>query len=147
MPKLNLTRLLPYACDQLFDLILDVPKYPLFLPWCRGAVIDREQGNKMWATLEIGYGHVRARYTSEIMHTRPNEVLVTQAQGPLKHLHNHWLLERTRRGTRLHFDIEFAFQAGLLNAAIQPVFTKAAQEMVGAFEKRARELYGYRGSS
>ena len=41
MPGIHQKRVLPYTCEQMFDLVADVGRYPEFLPWCIAARIHR----------------------------------------------------------------------------------------------------------
>ena len=46
MPSHQETRILPYSAEQLFDLVMDIEKYPEFLPWCLGARINARKKNE-----------------------------------------------------------------------------------------------------
>ena len=35
MPKFENTKILPFSDEQLYSIIIDVKKYPDFLPWCK----------------------------------------------------------------------------------------------------------------
>ena len=71
-------RTVPYAPDQLFDLVADVKKYPEFLPWCVGARIRSKEERLVIADLLIGYKLVRERFTSKVILDRKNKVIETE---------------------------------------------------------------------
>jgi len=48
--------LVPYAAEAMFDLVDDVPAYPEFLPWCKGAYVLSDDGDEVTARLEIAKG-------------------------------------------------------------------------------------------
>ena len=43
MPHAEDTRVVPYAPEQMFDLVADVRRYPEFLPWCKALRIRSEE--------------------------------------------------------------------------------------------------------
>ena len=54
---------LPYAPEQMFNLVSDIEKYPEFLPWCVGTRIRSREGNVLIADMVIGYKMFRERFT------------------------------------------------------------------------------------
>jgi coenzyme Q-binding protein COQ10 len=72
----------------------------------------------------------------------PRKIDVTYAEGPFRYLNNHWIFERLPEGCRIDFFVDFEFKSRLMQRVIEVLFGEAVRRMVGAFEKRARELYG-----
>ncbi|ARJ65351.1 ubiquinone-binding protein [Magnetospirillum sp. ME-1] len=142
MPTHAEQRILPYTPEQLFDLVADVARYPEFLPWCVASRIRSRDGDVFFADLVIGFKMVRERFTSKVTLSRPNRVDVTYTEGPFKHLNNHWIFKPHPQGTEIDFYVDFEFRSRLLQTMIGALFNEAVKLMVGAFEKRARQLYG-----
>jgi coenzyme Q-binding protein COQ10 len=67
---------------------------------------------------------------------------VTYAEGPFRRLNNHWVFEPAPRGCRIDFYVDFEFKSRLMQKLIEVLFSEAVRRMVGAFEKRAGDLYG-----
>ena len=145
MPHHTETRHLPYRPDQLFDLVADVARYPEFLPWVAAARIREDDGARVIADLVIGFAAFRETYTSQIEKHRPDRILVTAIDGPLKTLRNEWAFIPDGEGCRLDFQVEFAFRNRLLDLAAARVFPKAVGRMTAAFEARADALYAADG--
>lgn len=141
------TRVLPYSPAQIFALVVDIEKYPEFLPWCRAArILSREQDSFL-GELIISFSHLTERYTSRVIPTPPTSdtegrIEVELVQGPFTTLANHWRLVPHADGTELHFAVEFEFKSKLLNTLMGGLFTKASEKMVSAFMARADALYG-----
>jgi coenzyme Q-binding protein COQ10 len=72
----------------------------------------------------------------------PQRIDVTYAEGPFRRLNNHWVFERVQGGCRIDFYVDFEFKSRLMQRVIEVLFGEAVRRMVGAFEKRARDLYG-----
>jgi coenzyme Q-binding protein COQ10 len=144
MPTHAERRVVPYAPEQVFDLVADVERYPEFLPWCVAARVRRWEGsNAFVADLVIGYKVFRERFTSHVRLQRPGRIDVAYYEGPFKYLNNHWnLIPRDDGGCIIDFYVDFEFRSRALQKVIQTLFNEAVQRMVGAFEKRADALYG-----
>lgn len=148
MPSYTETRVLPFSPQQLFALVIDIEKYPEFLPWCRAArIVSREADDAFLGELMISFSHLTERYTSRVAAVPPeaNEegrIEVSLVHGPFTHLSNHWRFVPHPQGTELHFAVDFAFKSKLLNSMLGGMFTRASEKMVAAFTSRAEALYG-----
>jgi coenzyme Q-binding protein COQ10 len=142
MPTHAEQRVLPYTPEQLFALVADIERYPEFLPWCIGARIKERQPNLVVADLIIGFKVFRERFTSRVALDPPGKIDVTYAEGPFRYLDNHWTFERAPEGCRIGFFVDFEFKSRLMQKVIEVLFSEAVRRMVGAFEKRAYDLYG-----
>ena len=127
----------------MFDLVADVARYPEFLPWCTASRIRKREGDVFWADLVIGFKMFRERFTSRVELARPERLDVSYTEGPFKRMHNTWLFRAEPDGScTIEFDIDFEFRNVILQKAIGMLFHEAVRRMVGAFEARARGLYG-----
>ena len=142
MPTHAERQVLPYQPIQLFDLVVDVAKYPQFLPWCVGARVRSRTETEIVADLTIGYGPFRETFTSRVAPSRPDRIDVRYEKGPFKYLNNHWLFKPHPNGSEVDFFVDFEFHSRLLQAAVGIVFNEAVRRMVAAFHKRAIEVYG-----
>ena len=142
MPTHAERQVLPYQPIQLFDLVVDVAKYPQFLPWCVGARVRSRTETEIVADLTIGYGPFRETFTSRVAPSRPDRIDVRYEKGPFKYLNNHWLFKPHPNGSEVDFFVDFEFHSRLLQAAVGLVFNEAVRRMVAAFHKRAIEVYG-----
>lgn len=142
MPSHRERQFVPYRPDQLFDLVADVEQYPRFLPWCVGARVRSRTETLMVADLTIGFGPFRESFTSRVTLDRPERIRVRYENGPFRHLNNHWIFTAAPAGTQVDFNVDFEFRSRLLDAAIGVVFHEAVRRMVGAFHRRARDIYG-----
>src|SRR5258708_5252037 len=99
MPTHAGKRRVPYTADEMFGLVADVLRYPEFLPWCLAARIRERQGDALLVDLVIGFKMVRERFTSRVVLDRPRQTInVTYADGPFKHMANHWRFEPSAEG-------------------------------------------------
>lgn len=141
MPTHAEKRILPYAEDQLFNLVADVRRYPEFLPWCVGARVISQTETELVADLTIGFKLFRETFRSHVTLERPHHVHVRYLTGPFRYLNNHWRFRPVEGGTEVDFFVDFEFKSRLLQAVIGTVFNEAVRLMVRAFERRAYALF------
>jgi coenzyme Q-binding protein COQ10 len=142
MPTYADRKLVAYEPSQLFDLVADVGKYPEFLPWCVGARVKSRTEHELVADLTIGFGPFRESFTSRVTLERPGRIRVSYENGPFRYLNNQWVFIPDPQGVLVDFWVDFEFKSKLLQRAIGVVFNEAVRRMVGAFLKRAQDVYG-----
>jgi coenzyme Q-binding protein COQ10 len=142
MPRHAEQKLVPYRCEQLFDLVADVGRYPEFLPWLIGANVRSRTETELLADLTVGFGPFREGFTSRVALQRPSLIRVRYENGPFRYLTNQWRFLPETSGCRVDFFVDFEFRSRILQAAIGVVFNEAVRRMVNAFLKRARDVYG-----
>ncbi len=147
MPGIREKRFLPYSCEQMFDLVADVDRYPEFLPWVVATRIRSDSDTAMTADMLVGFKAIREKFTSRVEKRRPEHIEVFYLDGPLKDLDNTWRFTPTEGGCEISFCVEFSFRSGVFDALAGQYFDRAFRKMVGAFETRANELYGNNSSS
>jgi len=142
MPTHAEQRLLPFTPEQLFALVADIERYPEFLPWCLAARIRERRPDLVVADLKIGFKMFRERFTSRVALDPPQRIDVSYANGPFRHLNNHWRFSPAAGGCHIDFFVDFEFRSRLMQRVIEMLFGEAVRRMVAAFEKRAGDLYG-----
>ena len=147
MPGIRETRRLPYSCEEMFDLVADVARYPEFLPWVVATRVRSDSETEIVADMLVGFKALREKFTSKVHKKRPREIEVVYIDGPLRDLDNIWTFEPTEDGCEIHFSVEFTFKNLMFEALAGQYFDRAFRKMVAAFEVRAEELYGRRSSS
>lgn len=143
MPRHTERRNLPYAPEELFDLVADVRRYPEFLPWVAAVRVRSDSPTDMVADLVVGFRALKETFTSKVHKRRPHEIEIDYIEGPLKYLHNSWKFAPDGKGgTDIDFCVDFAFRNRLFETLAGQMFDRALRRMIGAFEDRARDLYG-----
>jgi coenzyme Q-binding protein COQ10 len=146
MPKASVKRLIECKKDQLIDLVLDIEKYPEFVPFCLGSQVyeKNKEGNLtlIIADLTIGKGPFKDTYKSDVKFDKENSTInVTNIGGPLNHLENNWKFIETEGGTEISFDIDFEIENKFLNVLMSKSFEFGLNRIADAFQKRAEDLY------
>ena len=147
MPKASVKKLIECNKNQLIDLVLDIEKYPEFVPFCLDAHVyeKKDQGNlvSIIADLTIGKGPFKDTYKSDVkFNKKDNMIKVTNIGGPLNHLENTWHFKEQVGGTEISFDIDFEIENKFLNIVMTKSFQFGLDKIADAFQKRAEELFG-----
>ena len=142
MPKASVKKLIECNKDQLVDLVLDIEKYPDFVPFCLDAhVYERNnEGNLtlIIADLTIGKGPFKDTYKSDVRYDKKNDSIhVTNIDGPLKHLENNWKFIQKDKLTEVQFDVDFEIKNKFLNLIMEKSFQFGLNKIADAFQKRA----------
>ena len=147
MPYASVKRLIECKKDQLVNLVLDIEKYPEFVPFCLDAHVY-ERNNKedlvlIIADLTIGKGPFKDTYKSDVKFNKKDySIKVTNIGGPLNHLENSWHFKDHKNGTEISFDIDFEIENKFLNIVMTKSFQFGLDKIADAFQKRAEDLFG-----
>ena len=146
MPKASVKRLIECKKEDLIDLVLDIEKYPEFVPFCYDAKIyhNKKDGNlnKIVADLTIGKGPFKDTYKSDVLYNKKeNTILVKNIDGPLNHLSNNWRFITKNNLTEVTFDIDFEIKNKFLNSLMSVSFQFGLEKIADAFQKRAEKLF------
>jgi ribosome-associated toxin RatA of RatAB toxin-antitoxin module len=146
MKTVHKSVLIWYSADEMFELVVDVARYPEFLPWCdRASVLARDERG-MKAEIGIAFGGIRQRFTTFNEHLPGREVRMKLVEGPFSRLDGQWkfipLGGKEQRACKVELDLHYGFDNAALSALVGPVFDKIAGSLVDAFVKRAEQVYG-----
>ena len=148
MPKASVKRLIKCQKKDLINLVLDIEKYPQFVPFCYNAKIYeiKKEGDlqKIIADLTIGKGPFKDTYKSDVSFDKKNDSThVKNIDGPLNHLSNNWTFTDKKNGiTEVTFKIDFEIKNKFLNSLMVVSFQFGLEKIADAFQKRAEELFG-----
>ena len=146
MPKASVKRSIECKKEQLIDLVLDIEKYPDFVPFCMDAKVHqrKEEGDLLLiiADLTIGKGPFKDTYKSDVkFNKKKDSIYVTNLDGPLKHLENKWQFKEENKMTEVSFEVDFELKNDFLNIVMTKSFQFGLDKIADAFQKRAEDLF------
>ena len=146
MPKASVNKFIECRKEQLIDLVLDIEKYPEFVPFCIDAKVyeKNEKDNLLLIVgdLTIGKGPFKDTYKSDVKYNKKEDsIFVTNLDGPLKHLENTWHFKEENNVTEVSFEVDFELKNKFLNIVMTKSFQFALDKIAEAFQKRAEELF------
>ena len=146
MPKASVNRLIECKKTELINLVLDIEKYPEFVPFCLDSHVyqklKKDDSIIIVADLTIGKNPFKETYKSDVKYNKTNDLIkVTNIGGPLRYLENIWHFNEKENGTEISFDIDFEIENKFLNIVMTKSFQFGLDKIADAFQKRAEELF------
>ncbi|WP_130470065.1 type II toxin-antitoxin system RatA family toxin [Candidatus Magnetaquicoccus inordinatus] len=145
MPQIRVTEIVPFSQSQMYHLVVDVERYPDFLPWCiKSRVLERGE-NQFLAELTVAFKGIRESFQTLDILTPEHKVEVNLRSGPFRYLASTWTFTPlSAQRTRIDFFIDFTFQSRMKEMLLGPVFTQISKQMVTAFCTRAVATFNQR---
>ena len=145
MPKASVKRVINKKKDKLIEFVLDIEKYPQFIPFCLASKVyeRKNEGDKILiiADLTIGKGPFSDTYKSDVRFNKKNDTInVTNIDGPLKHLQNNWKFVEKDKSTEVYFDVDFEIKNKFLNFLMEKSFEFELNKIADAFQQRAETI-------
>lgn len=133
------------APHKIFQTVIDVEKYPDFVPWCKAVYIKEKANYQMIVDLLAVFYGIKGKYTSEVTATPPDEtnegwIRVESSNGIFKHLYNEWqFIPIDEKQTMVKFYIEFKFKSSAFSMLLNSVYKHTQSKIITAFKNRAEQ--------
>ena len=146
MPTASIKKIISCNKKDLITMILDIEKYPEFVPWCLSGKIhskdDKPDMIEIEADLTVGKKFLNQTYTSHVTYYKEQDkIIVNNIGGPLKHLNNQWKIKEINNQSEVHFQIDFEIKNIFYNMIMKKSFDQGLKKIADAFEERAIKLY------
>ena len=146
MPNASIKKVIPCKKTDLINMILDIEKYPEFVPWCLAGKIHRKDDMKdiieIEADLTVGKKFLNQTYKSHVTYYKDmDKIIVINLGGPLKHLKNEWEIREINNQSEVNFTIDFEIKNVFYNMVMKKSFDQGLKNIADAFEKRAINLF------
>ena len=146
MSSTTIKKIIPCKKKQLIEMVLDIEKYPEFVPWCiEGKIEDKNESTDLITfkgDLKVGKSLLNETFSSHVSYYKEKDkIIVTNLDGPLKHLKNEWVFKEVNNATQLEFFIDFELKNPILNSIMKKSFELGLNKIAKSFEERAIKLY------
>ena len=127
-------------------MVLDIEKYPEFVPWCLDSKVyekkDKGDTVEIIADLTIGKSFFKETYKSFVIYSKSADTIyVTSMEGPLKYLENKWFFKKSGKNSEIDFYVNFELKNKILNLFMSKYFNIGLNKIANAFERRAIDLF------
>jgi ribosome-associated toxin RatA of RatAB toxin-antitoxin module len=140
--EIRRSALVIFSPEQMFDLVIDVERYPEFLPWVAGAQLHEKSDRELLASLEMQRGGVRERFTTRNSFERPAFMTMRVVEGPFRVLEGRWTFSPIgTAGTRVELEMRFEFASALVSMLFGKSFEESCNSLIDAFIARARQKH------
>ncbi|KDB56644.1 oligoketide cyclase [Anaplasma phagocytophilum str. MRK] len=140
------SEVLSFPAKDIFSIVLDVEKYPAFLPWCKEVVILERHDASMFVKLVAQFMSLEGAYTSEVSFSaptleNPGWIRAVSTDGVFNTLCSEWnFLPKNERETLVTFFVNFSFKNRMLQFAFDMASSMAISNISRAFKNRAYQL-------
>ena len=146
MSSTTIKKIIPCKKEQLIEMVLDIEKYPEFVPWCiEGKLYDKIDNNDVLTfkgDLKVGKSILNETFSSHVSYYKEKDkIIVSNLEGPLKHLKNEWNFKEINNTTQLEFFIDFELKNPILNGIMKKSFEIGLNKIAKSFEERAIKLF------
>ena len=146
MPNASIKKIIPCKKIDIIHMILDIEKYPEFVPWCLNGKIHKKNEMadiiELEADLTVGKKFLNQTYKSHVAYYKDKgKIIVNNIGGPLKHLQNEWLIREINNQSEISFKIDFEIKNIVYNMIMSKSFDQGLKKIADAFEKRAIQLF------
>ena len=146
MSSATIKKIISCKKNQLIEMVLDIEKYPEFVPWCiEGKIHDKNESKDLITfngDLKVGKSILNETFFSHVAYYKEKDkIIVTNLDGPLKHLKNEWVFNEINNATQLIFFIDFELKNPILNLIMKRSFELGLNKIAKSFEERAIKLY------
>jgi coenzyme Q-binding protein COQ10 len=146
MSSATIKKIIPCKKEQLIEMVLDIEKYPEFVPWCiEGKSYNKNESDDLLTfsgDLKVGKKFLNETFSSHVSYYKEKDkIIVTNLDGPLKNLKNEWRFKEINNLTQLEFFIDFELKNPILNGIMKKSFHLGLNKIAKAFEERAIKLY------
>tara|TARA_B100000795_G_C22579097_1_gene353082 strand:+ start:226 stop:669 length:444 start_codon:yes stop_codon:yes gene_type:complete len=146
MSSTSIKKILPCKKKQLIEMVLDIEKYPEFVPWCiEGKIHSKNESDDLITfkgDLKVGKSLLNETFSSHVSYYKEKDIIIaTNLDGPLKNLKNEWKFKEINNSTQLEFFIDFELKNPILNAIMKKSFELGLNKIAKSFEERALKLY------
>jgi ribosome-associated toxin RatA of RatAB toxin-antitoxin module len=140
--EIRRSALVTFSPEQMFDLVIDVERYPEFLPWVAGAHLHEKSERDLRASMEMQRGGVRERFSTLNEFERPGFMTMRLLEGPFRLLEGRWSFSPIGGiGTRVELEMRFEFANPVVGLLFGKAFEQSCNALIDAFIARAKQTY------
>lgn len=142
MKTLVRTALLEVPTETAYGVVVDVCRYPQFLPGCERVEVLETTPSGLIAEVAVAGKGLQERFVTANVHQPHEAVTMSLQQGPFEHLEGRWLFTPLGdSGCKVELHIEY-LPKGVLARLLGGIADRVANRLVDAFSERIVETHG-----
>ena len=136
--RVNHSAILPYSCEQMYELVNHVSAYPDFIPHCSEVkILPNHQ-----FTIYLKKGPFSHSFTTQNTCIFPHQIKLNLIDGPFSFFEGQWTFEPLGpNACKVSIHLNFEIKNIILNKTFGKLFDNLANQMLDAFCQRAAEIY------
>jgi len=153
MISFRTNKIVDFSAYQIFNLIMDIEKYPDFLPWIDYSKIIANESNLIIAELGVNFKGYKTSYISNITtmieeqsnclleNNKIYQIFIESSNGPFKKLENLYTITPLEKKCLINLDNSFEFRFKIIENLIGKILSNKVEQIITTFEERANEIY------
>ena len=132
-----------HNAKKLFEIVLDLEKYPEFIPWCTSMQINSKKKNEILADMYVLYSFILPqKFGSHVIYDKKKlNIQTIYIDGPLRDLKTVWNFESVNnKSTIINFKVEFEFKKFLHQKMAETFYPLIENKMIESFKNRASQI-------
>ena len=140
MVSFTKNKILNYPVRKIYNLVSDVKKYPIFLPWCTNIKIIKKNKKFLITNVSVGFQNINESYTCKVLLYKDKIISLDYISGPFEYLEIDWKFKKiSKTKTNVIFFCNFKFKSFFLRLCTSFFLENAIEKMVDAFEKELKK--------
>jgi coenzyme Q-binding protein COQ10 len=147
MSKLSIEKIIPYNIDKVYHTIMNIEKYPEFIPWYSEIKIINKTKKYIIADVRVKFLFIKETYKCKITvkprtiipKTKNITIMIQILDGPLSYFNSTWYLIKKHHDTQIIFETEFEFKNTIYNNLVNKVLNRAKNTIIKKFLQRIKE--------
>lgn len=140
MAHFHATRRLLYPARRMFELVLDIERYPEFVPGYRSARILRRDNNQLEVMQTVEFAGFGFEYRSLARFESRGSIHIASTDEPFDHFETDWRFAALAGGCRADCSVDWRFSNTAIAVLSEPLIADFTRRMLDAFMARARLL-------
>lgn len=141
MPELFRSALLEVPPSAAYAVVIDVVRYPEFLPGCKAVSVLETTARGLVAQVSVSGAGIKESFVTNNIHTLDKLVVMSLQEGPFERLEGKWTFTALGDlGCRIDLHIDYE-PKGLLSRILGKLANRVANKMVDAFSERIDVQY------
>ena len=142
MAKIHRSALVEYTAQQMFDLVNDIESYPQFMQGCVSAKVLEQDDKQLVGQLRLKKAGISQEFTTRNTMDYPRSIAMELVEGNFSNFNARWEFEPlSDAACKVTLNMEFEFGGGLVDAALEKLFSSSANNLVDALVERAKLVY------
>ena len=143
MTRIDRSALVNFSAEQMFDLVNDIESYPHFMQGCTAARIVSVSQEELVGELTLSKAGIKQTLTTRNTLVPGRQMNMELLEGAFTAFSATWRFNPlTESACKVSLQMEFEFAGGLMNFAMEKLFSSSANSLVDALVQRAHHVYG-----
>ncbi len=142
MTRIDRSALVNYSAQQMFELVNDIESYPQFMQGCTAARVISVAENELIGELTLSKAGIRKTLVTKNKLVPGRRDDHGAAGRGFRSFSATWNFNPlTENACKVSLEMEFEFAGGLMDFAMEKLFSSSANSLVDAVVQRARLVY------